>query len=243
MSPDDAASRSVTSLWKTPGGQDIKALLPFANMGKPELQTLLDAATLQRIDANSKVFEEGDPAVNFYLLLEGTAMAVRTTSEGEQVILRHIMPGQLFGIAQAFEHETYRTTTRVIVAGLVLCWPADVWNRFSRDYPAFLLASRQAVGERFDDMREKLVAMATLKVDQRIAHAILGLVTRAGIARPQGIEIGFPITRQDISEMTGTTLHSVSRCMSKWEKSGIIASKRRRVTVCNVEELRNEPAH
>jgi CRP-like cAMP-binding protein len=46
-----------------------------------------------------------------------------------------------------------------------------------------------------------------------------------------GIEIDFPISRQDISEMTGTTLHTVSRMMSAWEKQGFVESGRKRITV------------
>ncbi|TIY05129.1 MAG: winged helix-turn-helix domain-containing protein, partial [Mesorhizobium sp.] len=52
-----------------------------------------------------------------------------------------------------------------------------------------------------------------------------------------GIEIDFPISRQDIAEMTGTTLHTVSRLLSKWEESGIIVSGRQKVTVKDAHRL------
>ena len=53
----------------------------------------------------------------------------------------------------------------------------------------------------------------------------------------EGIEIAFPMTRQDISEMTGTTLHTVSRLLSAWEKDGIVSSRRKHVTVTDPHRL------
>ncbi|KIC23525.1 helix-turn-helix domain-containing protein, partial [Leisingera sp. ANG-S3] len=47
----------------------------------------------------------------------------------------------------------------------------------------------------------------------------------------EGIEIAFPVTRRNISEMTGTTLHTVSRLLSAWEKEGIVHSTRKHIVV------------
>ena len=79
--------------------------------------------------------------------------------------------------------------------------------------------------------------MATHQVDRRIAHAILRLLEQAGKETEDGVAIDFPLTRQDISEMTGTTLHSVSRCLSKWQRDGLVRSERRRVVVRQPESL------
>ena len=73
--------------------------------------------------------------------------------------------------------------------------------------------------------------MSTQQVEQRIAHALLRLVSQSGRKTDDGIEIDFPITRQDIAEMTGTTLHTVSRLLSAREDEGIVRGGRQKVTV------------
>ena len=50
--------------------------------------------------------------------------------------------------------------------------------------------------------------------------------------------IDFPISRQDIAEMTGTTLHTVSRILSSWEGQGHVKGGRQRLTVLDAEALR-----
>lgn len=79
--------------------------------------------------------------------------------------------------------------------------------------------------------------MSTEQVEQRVAHALLRLLNQTGRKTERGIEIDFPISRQDIAEMTGTTLHTVSRLLSAWEDKGIIVSGRQKVTVSDAHRL------
>ena len=60
---------------------------------------------------------------------------------------------------------------------------------------------------------------------------MLRMVNQSGRKTKEGIEIGFPVTRQNISDMTGTTLHTVSRMLSGWEKDGIVRSTRKHIVV------------
>ena len=79
--------------------------------------------------------------------------------------------------------------------------------------------------------------MSTKQVEQRIANALLRIVGQSGRKTEEGIEIDFPISRQDIAEMTGTTLHTVSRLLSAWESEGIVRSGRQKVTVTDPHRL------
>lgn len=216
---------------------DICDVLPFADLSEDQTRKILDLATVHRVAPNKTYFDEGEYADSFFLLLDGFLRIVRTTQEGDQVVVLHIAPGQMFGIAKAFESVNYTTTARAASEGIALSWPSELWDQFIQDYPGFKKATREAVGNRFVEMADKLVSMATHQVEQRIASAILHLIEKAGKKTEEGVEIDFPITRQDISEMTGTTLHSVSRCLSKWQKDGLVRSERRRVVVCQPEAL------
>jgi len=70
-----------------------------------------------------------------------------------------------------------------------------------------------------------------------VAHAVLRLSQQAGRKELDGIRIDFPISRQDIAEMTGTTLHTVSRILSSWESKGLVQGGRQKLLVCNLPGL------
>jgi CRP-like cAMP-binding protein len=51
------------------------------------------------------------------------------------------------------------------------------------------------------------------------------------------VQIDFPISRQDVAEMTGATLHTVSRVLSAWENQGLVAGGRQKITICEPHRL------
>ena len=210
---------------------------PFRNLERTEIREVLDTATPMRIDSGTAVFNQGDQAEKFFLLLDGHIRVVKTTSDGEQIIVLHINSGQLFGIATALGKSTYPATAMAANEILILSWPNKNWAPFMAKYDGFATETYKVVGERLDEMNEHIVEMATQQVEQRIASILLRIINQAGKKVPEGIEIDFPITRQHISEMTGTTLHTVSRLLSAWEKSGIVASKRSKITVTQPHQL------
>lgn len=215
----------------------LKNLPPFDDLNPDQLREILDHSTPRRFDQGSAVFEEGAPAEYFHFLLDGYIRVVRHTKDGDQIIVLHIPSGQLFGIAQAFGRSSYPATAVAVSECLTLCWPARLWPTFNKQYNGFAATAMHAVGVRIEEFNDRIVEMATLQVEQRVAHVLLRLINQTGRKTDRGIEIDFPITRQDLSEMTGSTLHTISRLLSGWDKIGIIESGRKRILVRDPHQL------
>lgn len=216
----------------------LLATLPVLSKLEPEqIHDLISLATLHSYDIGATVFEEQAPAERFFLLLDGHIRVVRVTEAGEQVITMHIPTGELFGIGKALGHKLYPATAVAAAEVLCLSWPTRLWDDFATRYDGFATETYRHVGGRLGEMTARIVELSTQHVEQRVARAILRLIDQSGRATERGVEIGFPITRQDISEMTGTTLHTVSRLLSAWEKKGVVESGRKRIVVCDTEKL------
>lgn len=215
----------------------LKDLPPFRRLDRDQIREILDQSAPKRHDAGSAVFDEGAPAERFFLLLDGFIRVMRTTPGGETVTSLHIPSGQLFGIAAALGRDTYPATAHCAGECLTLSWPMRLWHPFVARYDGFAEEGYKTVGTRVNEMNTRIMELATQQVEQRIAGALLRLVNQSGRKVAGGVEIGFPITRQDISEMTGTTLHTVSRLLSAWEKDGIVASRRKHITVTDPHRL------
>lgn len=209
----------------------LTGLPPFSRLSRPEVREILDHATPRRYPEGTAVFREGAAAERFYLLLDGFIRVVRTTPGGEQVIALHIPPGQLFGIAPAIGRDTYPATAVCASEALALGWPVRLWPEFTATYDGFATETYRTLGARLGEVHARVTELATQAVERRVASALLRMANQSGHKTDDGIEIGFPVTRADIAEMTGTTLHTVSRLLSAWEREGIVKSVRRRVTV------------
>jgi CRP-like cAMP-binding protein len=215
----------------------IAGLPFFDGLTAEDLDEILKGAVSGRHMVNCEIFGQENEAHSFFFLLDGHVRVIRTNPDGQQVIVRYISPGEIFGIAPAIGRTTYPATAVAVVDCVVLSWPVSLWPELSSRYPVFGGNTYKTVGSRLKETQDKVMELATEQVEQRVAHALLRLVRQSGKKSEEGIEIDFPITRQDIAEMTGTTLHTVSRLMSAWEDQGLVRSGRRRVTVVEPHRL------
>ena len=210
----------------------LVAHLPlFGGIGADELGEILREARSVRFTRNSAVFEEGEEAHSFFVLLHGHVRAGKTTPAGEQIVVRYVAPGETFGVATAIGLKHYPATATAVDDSVALVWPSAAWPRLVAKFPALATNTLRAVGARLQETHTRVVEMSTQQVEQRIAHALLRLAKQAGRKVEHGVEIDFPISRQDIAQMTGTTLHTVSRTLSSWESRGLIESGRQRIVL------------
>ena len=218
--------------------RSLVANLPlFAGFSADELTEILHEARSLRIAKNRNVFEEGEDAHSFFVLLHGHVRASKTTPAGEQVVVRYVAPGETFGVAPAIGLKRYPATATAVDDSVALAWPSATWPRLVSRFPALATNTLQTIGSRLQETHTRVVEMSTQQVEQRVAHALLRLAKQAGHKVEHGVEIGFPISRQDIAQMTGTTLHTVSRILSGWEQRGLIESGRRRIVVREPHKL------
>lgn len=215
----------------------LKNLDLFRSVSEHDLDTVLQSAQTMRLQAGDPVFQQGQIAENFFILLHGHLKVVQTTPDGEQVTVRYVLPGEVFGIARAMRRPTYPAACIAVEESIVLNWPSSAWDHVIASNPQFAFNALQTVGQRLQDAHTRIKELSTEEVEQRVARCILRLIDSSGEQTEDGVSINFPITRQEIAEMTGTTLHTVSRLLSAWKDRGLVITGRKRVTVCRLDDL------
>lgn len=209
----------------------------FSGMEEGGLSDILREAQSIRYPKGTSVFQQDEEAHSFFILLHGHLRVMKVTPDGQQVVVRYVTPGEIFGIAIAMGRGTYPATAFAVVDSLALVWPSGAWSRLVAKHPPLAVNTIQTVGSRLQDAHTRVVEMSTEQVERRVAHALLRLARQAGRKGEDGLEIGFPISRQDVAEMTGTTLHTVSRILSAWEDQGLVTSGRQRISLRNPHKL------
>ncbi len=215
----------------------IRSLPLFEKMSDADLDRFMSHATLRRLVQGEAVFKQGQTAKSFYLLLSGRLKVTQVTGDGQQIIVRVVHPGELFGFARALARPDYPGTATAATDSMALAWPNDLWPEFVERNPHLAARTMQTLGRQLDEAHTRLREMSTEEVERRIAHAILRLSRKAGRSQDAGIQISFPISRKDIAEMTGTTLHTVSRVLSAWDALGLVEVGRQKVVICDLPGL------
>jgi len=215
----------------------VLSLPLFQDMSDADIDAFLRHASPRRVLRGESVFKQGQQADSFYLLVTGRLKATQVTGDGKQVIVRVVHPGELFGFAVALQRPDYPGTAQAALDSDVLAWPSELWSELIECSGRIAVSAIQIMGKQLEESHTRIREMSTQEVERRVAHAILRLSLQAGKPEDGGIEISFPISRQDIAEMTGTTLHTVSRILSAWETRGLVECGRQRVVVHDFSRL------
>ena len=215
----------------------VRSLALFERMSDEDLDRLLAHATARRVAQGDAVFEQGQQAASFFLLLHGRLKVTQVTEDGQQIIVRVVHPGDLFGFAKALQRADYPGSARAATESVILGWPTDLWPHFVEQNPRLAVTAMQTIGQRLEEAHTRIREMSTQEVERRIAHAVLRLSQQAGRKEADGVRIDFPISRQDIAEMTGTTLYTVSRILSAWESCGLVEGGRQKLLIRDLPGL------
>lgn len=217
--------------------QTVESLPLFGRMSAEELEHVLSLAASRRFEAGTSVFEQGQPAEYFFVLLHGRLRVTQVTPQGQQVVVRMVNPGDLFGIAKALRRSDYPGTATAVAESVALAWPMPAWEAILDRHPAFAVNAMQTMGGRLQEAQARIREISTEAVERRVAHAVLRLANQSGRREADGIRIDFPISKQDIAELTGTTLYTVSRILSAWEDAGLVDGGRRRLLIRDPHRL------
>jgi CRP-like cAMP-binding protein len=97
--------------------------------------------------------------------------------------------------------------------------------------PVLAVNALRVLSERMGRLQDRVRELATERVERRIARALLRLVRHAGRRTDEGVAIDMAVTRQEIAELTGTTLFTVSRTLASWESADLVRTGRQRIVV------------
>lgn len=203
----------------------------FRGLDTAGLMAALEAATPRRVLKDAAVFEQGDAADTFFVLLDGRLKVSQVTPAGAHVVIRYIGPGEFFGCVAVSGQAEYPGTATAVVDSVALAWDAAASKQLMERFPKFAVNALGTMGRRIQEAHARIREMSTEQVEQRVARAILRFAQQAGERVAEGVRIEFPLSREDIAQMTGTTLHTVSRILSRWEEGGLVESRRQRITI------------
>jgi CRP-like cAMP-binding protein len=218
--------------------RSLVANLPlFAGATASQLDAVLGQAQSAYRPKGTNLFGQDERAGSFFVLLHGRLRVTRLTADGQQVVVRFAIPGELIGVAAALGRDTYPATAVAAVDSIALAWPSPIWPDLVATLPSLAVTALQTVGTRLQDAHGRIVELSTEQVEQRIANVLVRLSRTAGRKVEKGIQIDFPISRQDVAEATGTTLHNVSRILSAWEERGWVSGGRQKIVICEPHRL------
>ncbi len=219
----------------------IKGLSLFEDLKGRDLDYALRFMKLKSFKKNAYIFFEQERQPGIFILVEGIVKLVKELEDGKNVILSFLFPKDIFGWIELkkgkWEYEPYSAITKTSVKLLHIS--NEDFIKLAVKYPAIAIRLSCEFTTNLFKAYESLKSIATGKVEQRLARALVELSKRIGVKEGGKVLIRAPITRQDLAEMTGTTVETTIRTISKWKREGLVRTERGLIEILNFKSLLN----
>jgi CRP/FNR family transcriptional regulator, nitrogen oxide reductase regulator len=232
-------TRSVlhtTSLPLRPSRLDIKTVPPrwrqivdvpqlFADIPQHQLTEIQAAARTTNFSRRQTIFFAGEAVRRVMLLTEGSVKITQIDEYGSTVILQLVRPGEVFGALGGAKLGTHLSAAEARVSCKALVWDTPVFEALSERFPALQRNTMRILAKCLHELETRFCEISTKKVAQRLARLL------PHVGRKVGDVVEVNLSREELAQMTATTLFTVSRQLSIWEQQGIVSLRRLGVVV------------
>ena len=208
----------------------------FAGILPGDYAKIAAGARVKEFKRGEVLYMEGESVRQVLLLTSGFVKMTKVGLSGIEVLLRFSVPGAVLGAASLFSAGgKHCTTAQAFRLCRALVWDAPAFKTLVERFPVHQNMAR-ILSQELLELEERFREVATEKVGPRVARQVMRLMEQIGQPVDGAVEIG--LSREDLAQMTGTTLFTVSRLLSAWEARGIVRLGREVVMICDVPSLR-----
>ena len=214
----------------------------FDGLTDDQQRLVLDQSRVRMLAAHETLASEGEPVKFAALIQLGHLKLSRSSPDGNELIVRYMGPGEPFAAIAVLPDARFPITATAVTPVRLLVWAAADMRALSDRLPGLKTNLMAAMSGHMTGALTRVQELTSERVPQRVARALVRLARDSGERTPQGWRIVHPITRQELAELTGTTLFTVSRLVSAWESDGLVRTSRGAMTVVDPDALEDTAA-
>jgi CRP/FNR family transcriptional regulator, nitrogen oxide reductase regulator len=223
----------AASSFEKPLNQLERATL-FRGLSASQCQEIDGAGRERTFSQGDSIIVEGDAMHSVSLLMVGRAKTVRHSAVGKLVILHVVGPGEILdGIGYGLG-STHSLGAYALEPCRILIWDIAAFESLSQRFPALLRNSVRLLGQRMRSLEGRVHEFATERVPQRLARVLLRLIADSGSSFDSD---PVDLSCEELAQMAGTTLFTVSRLLCEWASQGIIRPERSAILFENLPGL------
>jgi CRP-like cAMP-binding protein len=209
----------------------------FRRLSPSDFQRVAATVCLREFDKGEFLFREGDASEHLYTVLAGRVKVFKTTPRGADVILEFFGAGDPVGAAAVYESRPYPANACALEPCTCALIPRPAFFALLEEHPTLVRGMLVGLAHRLVELTSRLAELSGGRIEARFARFFLKLANDVGRPRPEGIFVPLALSRQELADMTGTTIETAIRIMSRWGKQEIVLTEKDGFVVANRAEL------
>lgn len=190
-----------------------------------------------RLRKGQKLYREGERFLFLYAVRFGSFKTAIQLPEGGEHVTGFHLPGDIMGF-DGTAHGTHSTTATALESSEACAIPFALLGETCAEFPALRQRVAQLTGLQLLNEYRSAKLVAGRQTEERVAGFLLQVsewMRERGYSRHA---FHLRMSRADIGSYLGTTLETVSRCLSLFARQGFISVKSRHIELLDTEGLR-----
>jgi CRP-like cAMP-binding protein len=194
----------------------------FRRVAAADRARIAEVARLQQFDRGELIFAEGDPPDVFLTIVEGRVKVFKATPAGKEIILEIFGPGDPLGAVAVYESVPLPASAVALEPTQCLSIARQDFFQLLEHHPALVRGLLSSLTIRLAELTRRLVELTGARVEARFARLFLKLADQIGKPDRGGTYVAMPLSRQELADLTGTTIETAIRIMSRWQKDEVV---------------------
>jgi CRP/FNR family transcriptional regulator len=215
-----------------PPDESLRKIPLFRRVTPDDRARIADVSHVTRYAQGELIFREGDPAETFLTIIEGRVKVFKATPAGKEIILEIFGAGDPLGAVAVYENADLPASAIALEPTACLAIAQRDFFALLAQHPALVRGLLSGLTLRLAELTRRLADM-TGRVEARFSRLFLKLADQIGKRERGGTFVAMPLTRQELADLTGTTIETAIRIMSRWQKDDVIRTEKDGFVIVN----------
>lgn len=197
----------------------------LAGLSPEQINAVVATGTIRYIPANTVITCGDDPALRFYVLVEGRVRGFIAAPKGAKLNLFYIQAGETVGWSALIPQPMdYIVSAEAVTGTVALEWERPLARELVAKYPR-LLENALTLGYHYLVLYRVLhLAALCDTATERVATVVCGLTEKLGHKLNGGSML--KINNEELANEANVTIYTVSRLMQEWQRKGLVKKHR-----------------
>jgi CRP/FNR family transcriptional regulator len=218
--------------------QILRETPSFRRLSAEDRQRVASVARVKSFGKGETVFAEAEPSDFFYSVASGRVKVVKMLPTGKEVILEVFGAGEPLGAVAVYEGRPFPASAVAMEDTSCILIPRAAFFSLLEEHPTLVRGILTGLTLRLIELTKRLAELSGGRVEARFARLFLKLAHDIGKPHTDGTFVAMPLSRQELADMTGTTIETCIRIMSRWGKDEIVRTEKDGFTVIDATTLR-----
>ncbi len=210
-----------------PTAEDLLRTTPiFSRLSQADRRTIAEVAHVRTFARGETIFEQDSPSDAFYAIASGRVKIFKMMPSGKDVILEVFGPGDPLGAVAAYMDRPFPASAAAIEDTTCVIIPRPAFFRLLETQPSLVRGLLLGLTVRLVELANRVAELTGGRIEPRFARLLLKLASEMGRPDRGGVFIPLTLSRQELADLTGTTIETCIRIMSRWNRDGVVRTEK-----------------